>query len=82
MKKIMINPPCDCPNDCRSVAYSVTVSISVLNEKIHCPKDNGFFKEFQGSLGLPKKFFSYYNQIVNQVDKELQIIFLLPFCLC
>ena len=71
MKKIIIQPPCDCPHDCKSFAYSITVSSYFLDEKIHCPKRAGIFEEFQGPLGLPKMFFSYYNQIVN---KGTQII--------
>lgn len=73
MREITIKPPCDCPNDCSSFAYSITVSASFLNEKIHCPKRAGFFEEFQGPLGLPKMFFSYYNQIVNKAIKLFEI---------
>ena len=58
---------CDCPNDCNSYGYYTTVSSSFLNEKIYCPKDAGLLKDFQGPLGLPKMFFSYYNLIVNKV---------------
>ena len=72
MKEATTRPPCDCPNDCRSYAYSITVSASYLNEKIHCPKEKGFLKEFQGPLGLPKMFFSFYHLIVN---KESLLIF-------
>ena len=58
---------CDCLNDCNSYGYYTTVASSVLKEKIYCPKDAGLFKDFQGPLGLPKMFFSYYNLIVNKV---------------
>ena len=67
MKSVTSKNVCDCPNDCRSFAYSVTVASSFLNEKIYCPKDAGLLKDFQGPLGLPKMFFSYYNLIVNKV---------------
>ena len=60
MKSVTSKNECDCPNDCRSYAYSVTVASAFLNEKIYCPKDAGLLKDFQGPLGLPKMFFSYY----------------------
>ena len=66
MKNVTVND-CDCPNDCNSIGYYTTVSSLSLNEKIYCPKDAGLFKDFQGPLGLPKMFFSYYNLIVNKV---------------
>ena len=67
MKSVTSKNECDCPNDCRSYAYSVTVASAFLNEKIYCPKDAGLLRDFQGPLGLPKMFFSYYNLIVNKV---------------
>ena len=67
MKSVTSKNECDCPNDCRSYAYSVTVASASLNEKIYCPKDAGLLRDFQGPLGLPKMFFSYYNLIVNKV---------------
>ena len=70
MKNVTSKNKCDCPNDCRSFAYSVTVASSFLNEKIYCPKDAGLLKDFQGPLGLPKMFFSYYNLIVNKVKQN------------
>ena len=70
MKNVTSKNKCDCPNDCRSFAYSVTVASSFLNEKIYCPKDAGLLKDFQGPLGLPKMFFSYYNLIVNKVTQN------------
>ena len=63
---------CDCPHDCRSVAYSVTVSASYIDEQLSCPQtEAGMFGDFQGSLGLPKMFLAYYNQIVNKVFVRL-----------
>ena len=79
MKAVTIKPPCDCPNDCRSFGYSITVSASVLQENINCPKKNGFFKEFQGPLGLPKMFYSYYEQIVNKVNKNMDFFEMVKF---
>ena len=60
---------CECPNDCRIITYAVSISTSLMNERLLCPNNKGLFKEFQGPLGLPKMFFAYYNQIVNGVIK-------------
>ena len=67
MEEVTTNNTCQCPKNCRSVTYSLAVSSSYINDKIYCPKGKGFFKDFQGPLGLPKMFFSFYHLIVNKV---------------
>lgn len=71
MKESTTKPECDCPNDCRTYGYSITVSASFINEQLNCPSNaKGIFGEFQGPLGLPKMFLAYYNSIVNKVIRE------------